>query len=121
MWIRFALCLAILFILLFASLAQSEQLVSPSGGDQVIVFKTQDMMNYAIKVLATEPPLRPPGASSGNWRVFEPRVFDTIRCIPTSGTEVSVIKSSWLSGSQVRIMNGPHRGKIGWVPSEMIK
>jgi len=108
---RLPLFLAVLFILLFASLTRAEQLVS-SGASHIIVFKTQDMMMYGIKLIAAEPDV---------GKNYDPRLLRTIRCMAPNGTEVSVIKSSWLSGSHVRIMSGQHRGKTGWVPSEMVR
>lgn len=101
--------IAVFFFL--TSLAFAESLYSPSGlaNVPVIVFKTEKSMAEGIQFLNS-------GGSILNYRVFGPYV----RAIPDSGTKCMVLKSK-LGETQIRILNGPHKGKVGWVPSEMVK
>lgn len=105
----FVLCCLILFIL--PSLALSETLSSPTGDPTVpvIVFKSEQSMAEGIKFLNA-------GGSIFNYKVFG----QYVRAIPDSGTNCLIVKSK-LGKKQVRILDGPHKGKIGWVPSEMVK
>ncbi|MCX5908655.1 MAG: hypothetical protein NTY64_16135 [Deltaproteobacteria bacterium] len=100
------------FILLFLpALALSETLSSPTGDPTVpvIVFKSEQSMAEGIKFLNA-------GGSILNYGVFG----QYVRAIPDSGTSCLIVKSK-LGKKQVRILDGPHKGKIGWVPSEMVK
>ena len=73
----------------------------------VLVFETKDKMTYFM----TE--------CRGN-RMAEDDCLFCLIALADNGTKVSVIDST-LTTRQVRIMDGPHRGKIGWVPMEMVK
>ncbi|MCG2721597.1 MAG: hypothetical protein L6290_06245 [Thermodesulfovibrionales bacterium] len=100
--------LVVLFLCLFVNVGFAEQLVSPSGGQYVLVFKTEDLLDYAIRHISS-------GGSA-----FEPTYVDTVRAMVESGTACSVIKRK--SGKrQVRILSGVHKGAIGWVPFEMVQ
>jgi hypothetical protein len=107
------LLLAVLLIvsLFLSSLALAETLASPSGQPNVpvVVFKSEKSMDEGIKFLNA-------GGSILNYKVFG----QYVRAIPDSGTNCLIVKSK-LGKQQVRILEGPHKGKIGWVPSEMVK
>lgn len=73
----------------------------------VIVFETKDKMTYFM----TE--------CRGN-RMAEDDCLFCLIALADNGTKVSVIDSTF-TARQVRIMSGPHRDKVGWVPMEMVK
>jgi hypothetical protein len=91
------------------ALSQAEMLASPSGGQYVIVFKTEDTMNYFIKECM----------GKGN-RIYSDDCISCVAIMTQSGTRCSIIKKSILA-RKVRIMQGPHNGKVGWVPMEMVR
>ncbi|MFA4901611.1 MAG: hypothetical protein WC600_02580 [Desulfobaccales bacterium] len=88
----------------------AETLEAPSG--KVIVFKTEDLMDYAIKHI------------SEKKEPSDPLFLQTIAALVDNGTQCSVIKSgsSRLSyRRKVRILNGRSRGAVGWVNGEFVK
>ncbi|WP_449245609.1 hypothetical protein [Desulfobacca acetoxidans] len=106
--------LIILVIIIISQILSSpviaEQLVAPSG--KIIVFKSEDLMDYGIKHINEKKSLT------------DPTFLSTIAALVDSGTRCSVIKSG--SGllsyrRQVRILEGRFNGTIGWVPGEFIK
>ncbi|MEJ2093262.1 MAG: hypothetical protein P8X65_13855 [Syntrophobacterales bacterium] len=88
----------------------AETLSSPSGDPKVpvIVFKTEDLMDYGIKHI------------NKGGDVRDPTFLKTIRALVPSGTRCSVIKSGW-TRKKVRILEGRFEGAVGWVPTEMVK
>ena len=102
--------LTILIIVLTISASLAETLEAPSG--KVIVFKTEDLMDYAIKHI------------NERKSTSDPTFLQTIAALVDNGTKCSVIKSG--SGllsyrRQVRILNGRFKGVIGWVNGEFVK
>lgn len=97
--------------LLFPSICLSESLFSPTGDPSVpvVVFRSEQTMEEGIKFLNS-------GGSIFNYKVFGRYV----RAIPDSGTGCLILKSKF-GKKQIRILDGPHAGKVGWVPSEMVK
>jgi len=98
--------LVVLLLGLNAIAVQAVTIQGPSG-HQVILFKSQDRMDFAIKHIA----------SGGSY--MEPAYLSTIAGLVDSGTRCSVIKSTWTT-KRVRIMEGPFKGVTGWTPSEMV-
>ena len=98
--------MVVLLLGLMATAAQAETIQGPSG-HKVILFKSQDQMDFAIKYMA----------SGGS--VMDPAYLSTIAGLVDSGTRCSVIKST-LTTKRVRIMEGPFKGVTGWTPSEMV-
>jgi len=107
----FLLVLALALVLILPSFALSETLFSPTGDDNVpvIVFKSENSMQEAIKFLNS-------GGSIFNYKIFG----QYVRAIPDSGTPCIVLKSK-LGKREVKITGGPHSGKVGWVTSEMVR
>ncbi|MFH1595450.1 MAG: hypothetical protein ABIG94_03645 [Pseudomonadota bacterium] len=96
----------VLLLGLMAIAAHAETLQARQG-DKVLLFKSQDQMDFAIKHLA----------SGGSF--MDPAYLSTIAGLVDSGTRCSVIKSTWTT-KRVRIMEGPFKGVTGWTPSEMV-
>lgn len=86
----------------------AERLISPSNAPLVFVFKTQDTMRYFIKECSTLE------------RVFQDDCASCLRAMVASGTRCSVIEKTW-TARKIRIMQGPDKGKIGWVPMELVE
>ena len=101
----------ICFSYIFPASGLSETLSSPSGDPSVpvIVFKSEKAMAEGIKFLNS-------GGSVFNYKIFG----QYVRAIPNSGTQCQILKSKFAE-KQIRILDGPHAGKIGWVPSEMVR
>lgn len=87
----------------------AEILASPSGAQYVIVFKTEDTMDYFIKECS----------GKGN-RIFKDDCLSCVAATIQSGTPCSIIKKTLLT-RKIRIIQGPHKGRVGWVPMEMIR
>jgi len=85
---------------------QAETLQGPDS-HQVLLFKSQDRMDFAIKHLA----------SGGSY--MDPVYLSTIAGLVDSGTRCSVIKSTLLR-KQVRVLEGPFKGVVGWTATEMV-
>lgn len=103
--------LVLLAALSWSTLAQAETLFSPSGDSSVpvVVFKSQQALEEGTKFLAS-------GGSIFNYKVFG----QYVRAIAESGSGCLVLKSK-LGKKQIRITNGVHAGKVGWVHSEMVR
>ena len=104
-----AFVIAVLF--LFPSYSFSETLFSPTGNPSVpvIVFKSEKSMAEGISFLNA-------GGSIFNYKVFG----QYVRAIPDGGTPCIILKSK-IGKNQIKIISGPHSGKVGWVPSEMVR
>lgn len=99
-------------ILLLAALpatTHAEMLASQSGGQYVLVFRTKDTMDYFIKECS----------GKGN-RALADDCLSCVAAMVTSGTRCSVVDKTMLT-RKVRIMEGSHKGKVGWVPMEMVR
>jgi hypothetical protein len=103
------LTLAMLVVILLGIMPITTQAETLSGsGELVILFKTQDQMEFAINHLN----------SGGSVRDTD--FLNTIAGSPQSGTMCSVIKSTWTT-KQVRVMEGPFQGVVGWTPFEFVQ
>jgi hypothetical protein len=104
--------IVLVIILLLAALpaeTHAEMLASQSGGQYVLVFESKDTMDYFIKECA----------GKGN-RAVEDDCLSCVTALVTSGTRCSIVDKTMLT-RKVRIMQGPHKGKVGWVPMEMVR
>lgn len=113
---RAVICSVVLFgvllsVLMLSSFVQAETLFSPSGDPKtpVIIFKSQQALEEGTKFLAS-------GGSIFNYKVFG----QYVRAIAESGTKCLVLKSK-LGKKQIRVLDGVHAGKVGWVHSEMVR
>jgi hypothetical protein len=105
--------MAILFLVLaasFSGVAYAEQLVSSKGDANipVIVFKTEDSMVQGFQYLIS-------GGSDS-----DPKFLSYAVGTLPSGTRCTVIEATSL-GKKVRILSGPYKGKVGWVPAKMVR
>ncbi len=96
------------FLILTVSFAQAASLVCPDGGGQVVVFKTEDLMDYAIDHINAKKDL------------YDPTLLTTIAALVPSGTRCSILKTTW-TRKQVRLLEGKFKGTVGWVPREMVR
>lgn len=106
MFTKKVICLVILMVSL--SGPASAEVLAGQKSDRVLVFKTLDQMRYAIDLLNK-------GVSC-----FDKRFLSTLKTVVPNGTECSIIESVWTGSKKVRIMSGSQKGKIGWVPMEMV-
>jgi hypothetical protein len=105
------LAAALLAALIFSTFALAETLFSPTGDSSVpvIVFKSQQALEEGTKFLAS-------GGSIFNYKVFG----QYVRAIAESGSSCLIIQSK-IGKKQIRITDGVHAGKVGWVHSEMVR
>jgi len=113
---REAICSVVLLAVLISALmpstfANAETLFSPSEDPKtpVIIFKSQEALEEGTKFLAS-------GGSIFNYKIFG----QYVRAIAESGTKCLVLKSK-LGKKQIRVLEGVHAGKVGWVHSEMVR
>ena len=98
-------------MVIISTVSQAETLFSPSGNPTVpvYVFKSEKALEEGTQFLVS-------GGSVFNYRVFG----QYIRAIAESGTKCLVLKTK-LGKKQIRILDGVHAGKTGWVHTEMVR
>lgn len=96
-------------ILLTNNAALSETLLSPSGGQFVLVFESPDRLAYFQKECTGKPD-----------RAYERDCVNAVKKMVSSGAKVSVIDKK-LFIKKIRIMSRDFNGLVGWVPMEMVQ
>jgi hypothetical protein len=111
-----SLLILLIFLFIFPCIASSKKpetvLFSPSGDPKVpvFVFRSQKALDEATKFIASG---RSPLANYGVFHQY-------VRAIAESGTPCLVLDSTFAT-KKIRILDGPHKGKVGWVPTEMVR
>jgi hypothetical protein len=100
--------LMVVFLLLglLAVAAQAATLQSNSG--KVILFKSEDLMDFAMSHLADK------------GSPMDPTFLSTIAALVDNGTRCSIIKSKF-TRKLVRVLEGRFKGTVGWTPMEMVR
>lgn len=105
--VNFGLVLLLVILSVAVPAVTNAEMLASSNGGNVFVFRTADTMDYFIK-------------ECRGSRAYADDCLSCITAIVTSGTHCSIIDSTMFT-RKVRIMQGPHKGKTGWVPVEWVR
>jgi hypothetical protein len=105
--------MVIIMALVFLGMASpifAETLNTGKPDIPVIVYKTEDLMDFAIKHLME------------GGKVTDTIFIKTIQAVVPNGTRCSVIETKiWGGMKKIRILEGEFEGAVGWVQIEFVK